>query len=175
MNNESFSLHSVKLSFAAYCWNKDSNRTITPQYFPSPAEVAVKALWHLPELYSYCQSPWRTRFITMFVMNGWGRVGIMAGSEIWVLPWQVMVEWKQGNWNFGGGRQQEKKHFCSWDCLCPENWEMWAPRRGLCWRQYTCEEEIRAVTQVITSQMACVLVLDSQGAAMENIRTPQKT
>lgn len=28
----------------------------------------------------------------MFVMSSWGRVGIMAGSEIWVLPWQVMVE-----------------------------------------------------------------------------------
>lgn len=36
--------------------------------------------------------------------------------------WQVVVEWKQGNWDFRGGREKERKHFCSWGWLCPGSW-----------------------------------------------------
>lgn len=87
-----------------------------------------------------------------------------------------MVGWKQGNWCFRGGREQEKQHSCSFGLTVPRQvGEGVTTTRGLFWGQYHCEEGIRALIQVIISQVACILVLDSQGAATENLRTLRKT
>lgn len=86
----------------------------------------------------------------------------------WGSKWQVMVDWKQGNWGFGGGREEKEKHSCFWGYLLPCGWGGVTMRKGPHWEGCNWENGFWALLQVIMSWMACRLGSDSSGVAKEN-------
>lgn len=90
----------------------------------------------------------------------------LRGKAIhWGSGWQVMVDRKQKNWGFRGGREGEEKHSCSWGRACPGGWEGVTMARGLRWEGCRWEDGFWALVPVAMSWMARTLVLHSLGAA----------